>query len=124
MILYHATYGKFIEVIRDEGLLSRIDGNKSDNWGWGTEFTDEVFLADDEDVAASYCESSDIVDDETYNTGIFIVCVDADDNNVEPDPWANSESSYVHHGPIYPDRFLSIVPYDDVAKTYAEKLGI
>lgn len=112
MILYHATFGCYIPAIESEGLLSRSDGNTADNWGWGTEYTDEIFLSDDRDVAASYCESADDVPDEVYNSGIYIVEVDVDDDNVEGDKWADFQSSYVHHGAIYPDRFVGIDKYE------------
>lgn len=111
MILYHATYGAYIDIIKEEGLLSRADGNESDNWGWGTEYTDEIFFADDKDVAASYCESADQVPKKVFDSGIYIVEVDVEEENVERDPWVTSESSYVHHGEVSPDRFLKIEEY-------------
>lgn len=112
MILYHATFGKFIPTIKTEGLLSKVDGNKGDNWGWGTEFTDEIFLSDDKDIAASYCECADNVDDATFDSGIYIVEVEVDEENVDEDRWSGAPSCFVHHGPVYPDRFLKIWRYD------------
>lgn len=112
MILYHATYGIYIDIIKEEGLLSRADGNESDNWGWGAEYTDEIFLSDDKDVAASYCESAEHVDEKVLDSGIYIVEVDVDEENVEEDPWVSSASSYVHHGEIGPDRFVRIERYE------------
>lgn len=111
-IYYHATFGQYLDAIKEEGLVPHMDGNDNDNWGWGSEFGDEIFLSDDADVAASYCESADAVDDEVYDTGIYIVEVFLDDDEVETDPFVSAQSSFVYHGTISPDRFLKIYPYD------------
>lgn len=111
-IYYHATFKKHVPAIEVEGLVPHMDGNDNDNWGWGSEFGDEIFLSDEEDVAASYCESSDIVDQETYDSGICIVEVCLDEDEVEPDPFVSSQSSFVFHGTITPDRIVRIRDWD------------
>lgn len=111
-MFYHATFGEYVEIIMEEGLVPHSAGNDNDNWGWGSEFDDEIFLSDDIDVAASYCEAADCVADETYDSGIFIVEVDIEETEVEPDPFAQTPSSFVHHGTITPDKIIEIYPYD------------
>lgn len=108
---YHATFGKYVPLILVEGLVPHSDGNDNDNWGWGTEFGDEIFLSDDVDVAASYCEAADNVPDDAYNTGIFIVEVALDEEDVEPDPFVRTPSSFVFHGTVTPDHIVDIYPY-------------
>lgn len=110
-MFYHATFGKYVPLIMVEGLVPHSAGNHNDNWGWGSEFGDEIFLSDDEDVAASYCEAADAVPDDVYETGIFVVEVSLDDTDVSPDPFVSTQSSYVYHGIVTPDRIVDIHPY-------------
>lgn len=111
MLLYHATFGSYIPSIREQGLLSHLDGNPNDSYGFADEFSDEVFLSDDEYVAQDYAETADNVPDDVYDSGIYIVTVDVNENNLEQDRWVDGEDthSYVHHGSINPEQIVDIV---------------
>ena len=82
--LYHATYGVYKESIISEGLKT----GKSSNWG-GMESCGVIYLADDLDVAGSFAECADLVNEDILDSGIcvFEVDVDAIDKSIlQPDP--------------------------------------
>ena len=68
--LYHATWGCYQQSIQSRGLLP----NQLQTWpgcipGW-------VYLADDEELAISFCEAADEVSDDIYASGILVFEVD------------------------------------------------
>lgn len=65
--LYHATYGVYKESIISEGLKT----GKSSNWG-GMESCGVIYLADDLDVAGSFAECADLVDDDVLDSGVCV----------------------------------------------------
>lgn len=105
MILYHATYGCYLDSIMTYGLTV---GNKP-NW-----FDDgplAIWLSDDPEFGRSFCESSDAnhVTDEMVDD-IVVLIVDCNGLTLEPDPYYDETNavdgvmSYIHIGNISPDR--------------------
>lgn len=65
--LYHATYGVYKNSILSEGLKA----GKNPNWN-GMDCCGVIYLADDVDVAGSFAECADLVDDDVLNSGICV----------------------------------------------------
>lgn len=82
--LYHATYSVYKNSILSEGL--KIGRNP--NWN-GMDCCGVIYLADDLDVAGSFAECADLVNEDVLESGIcvFEVEVDAIDKRIlQPDP--------------------------------------
>ena len=87
MLLYHATYRAYLDSILESGLLC-----EPPHWTWSwagdygstvSAFGPCVFLAKDDDVAESFAEAADEVEDVVFDSGIVILSVDSDD--LDPD---------------------------------------
>ena len=65
--LYHATYGVYKNSILSEGL--KIGRNP--NWN-GMDCCGVIYLADDLDVAGSFAECADLVDDDALDSGVCV----------------------------------------------------
>ena len=74
--LYHATYKPFLESIKEKGL-----GN-TERTMWSDSVRGVVYLADDADVAYSYAEISEWLDDiedyAKYANNIIVLKIDSD----------------------------------------------
>ena len=71
--LYHATYGVYKNSILSEGL--KIGRNP--NWN-GMDCCGVIYLADDLDVAGSFAECADLVNEDVLESGICVFEVDVD----------------------------------------------
>lgn len=71
--LYHATYVAYKESIISEGLKT----GKASNWD-GMESCGVIYLADDVDVAGSFAECADLVNEDVLESGICVFEVDVD----------------------------------------------
>ena len=100
--LYHATYNNNLKSIKEEGLLK----NKKDNWSGLSSGQTGIYLSDDYDVAESYAESSDTVDEETYESGIIVLEVNSKDiqQNLKLDDNISSNISYLTNASINPEK--------------------
>lgn len=107
--LYHATFGCYLDSITTDGLMPNNTQNYSDSKD------NCVYLANDLDVAASYCEAAE-VDDEIYDSGIYIIYIDAsrldDSKLIEDENVLDDNSTFEYHGVIKPNCFLKIEEYD------------
>lgn len=65
--LYHATYVAYKESIISEGLKT----GKTSNWN-GMDCCGVIYLADDVDVAGSFAECADLVDDDVLDSGVCV----------------------------------------------------
>ena len=65
--LYHASYGVYKNSILSEGLKT----GRNPNWN-GMDCCGVIYLADDVDVAGSFAECADLVDDDVLDSGICV----------------------------------------------------
>lgn len=113
-IFYHATYKPFLNSIKKNGLGNTRRKMWSDSKGKGT-----VYLATDPDVAASFAENAEWLDDvedyDKYADNIIIIVIDGsllDKNLLEIDQNNRSEDpTYEYHGIIPESCFLDILEY-------------
>ena len=107
-IMYHATFGCYLGDITKNGLM--IDSNH--NWA---DSKNCIYLSDDLDVAASYCEAAEVAD-EIYDSGIYVIHIDiskldssklTSDENVLDD-----DSTFEYHDNIPPNCFITIEEYE------------
>ena len=68
-LLYHATYGKYIDSIKEKGL----GAVQHKNWEFSKDGV--VCFASYTDVAISFAETSEDISDEVYNSGIVLLAV-------------------------------------------------
>lgn len=68
-VLYHATYGEYINSIKEKGL----GAVQHKNW----EFSEDgvVYFTPYPDTAISFAEAAEEVSDEVYNSGIVLLAV-------------------------------------------------
>ena len=112
--LYHATYKPFLKSIKEKGL-----GNTRRKM-WSDSVRGVVYLADDVDVAYSYAENSEwlenIKDYDKYANNIIILKINSDkldrtklkrDANV-----IDNNSTFEYHG-IIPFDFIEKIIYID-----------
>ena len=108
-ILYHATFGCYLDNITTDGLIPNNTQNYSDSKD------NCVYLANDLHVAASYCEEAE-VDDEIYDSGIYIIYIDTNKLDysklVEDENVLDDDSTFEYHGVIKPNCFLKIEEYE------------
>lgn len=107
-ILYHATFGCYIEQIQEEGLIPGKNKN------WSDSSNKVVDLADDKEYAASFCEVAE-VSDEVYDSGIYVVGIDAsklDMSKMSIDKNNLAEDTYEYEGTIPTYAFVSIEEFD------------
>lgn len=110
MILYHATFRARLKSIRNMGLGAKQIKN------WGISESGVVYLCDDADVAASYCDCAENVSDSVYDSGIIVLAVDSrilDKNNIRVDGNIHDDTkSYIYRGVIPPEK-IAVVNKDD-----------
>lgn len=103
MKLYHATYRSNLESIFENGL----GAIQRKNWDIST--VGGVCFADDMDLAISFCEAAENVDDDVFESGIVCLEIDSDalseallflDPNFD-DAW-DSSACYLYRGIIAP----------------------
>lgn len=108
---YHATYASLIPEIKKKGL----DTRKVD-LAWEDSKAGIVYLANDIDVAGSYAESAENVDDEIYDSGIVILHIPSkgldlkkihDDSNVK----GGLSDTYEYHGQIPWNKIKKVTDY-------------
>lgn len=108
-VLYHATFGYYLDDIVANGLIPNNTQNYSDSKD------NCVYLANDLDVAASYCEAAE-VDDEIYDSGIYIIYIDInkldDSKLIDDENVLDDDNTFEYHGVIKPNCFLKIEEYD------------
>lgn len=102
--LYHATYKPLLSKIKQSGLRGGI------NKFWDDSSPDVVYLSDDPNVAESYAETSDIVDEDWLDLIVILkidiskldpALLEIDDNNLSGD-------TYQYAGTISPDVIVDI----------------
>lgn len=76
MKLYHATFNAYMDSIKKNGLI--VGAHK--NWSMSHMV---IYLTDDLDVAGSFCETNEDVDEEILDSGISILEVDSEDLDME-----------------------------------------
>lgn len=108
-VLYHATFGCYLDNIITDGLMPNNVKNYYDS-------KDScIYLANELDIAASYCEAAE-VDDEIYDSGIYIIYIDTngldDSKLIEDENVLDDDSTFEYHGVIKPNCFLKIEEYD------------
>ena len=93
--LYHATYGLYLDNIKKDGY---IKGGIHDNWGFSNKV---ICLSPDIDEAGCFAEAADDISDELYDSGIYVLKIDADKldkNALQPDrnttPWEENGKWY------------------------------
>lgn len=96
MELYHATYKARIPSIKELGLGAKQFKN------WDISADGVVYFATDPYVAESFCEVAEDVEEEVYNSGIVILCVDSMELD-ECSLWEESEYEYVYTGIVSPE---------------------
>lgn len=69
-LIYHATFSNRLKNIKRFGLGAK----QLKNWEFSEDFI--VYFAYDAHIAESFAECSEETDDETYDSGIVILCVD------------------------------------------------
>lgn len=69
-ILYHVTWGAYQDQIQTQGLL------RNQPQSWPKCISGCVYLADDEELAVSFCEANDDVADDLYASGCVVFSVD------------------------------------------------
>lgn len=110
--LYHATYLPRLEQIELEGLHGN-SGNKN----WDDSKPGVVYLANSRDVAESYAETSDTVDEALLGK-IVVLEINTDNLDLlllQKDPNViDGQDTFVYHGNIAP-KHISVVP--EKAKT-------
>lgn len=82
-VLFHATWGCLTDKINAQGLLP---GHFQT---WKGCVSGCVYLADDTELAAAFCEAADDVSDEVYGSGIVVFSVDRsilDETRLVADP--------------------------------------
>jgi len=100
--LYHATYKPFLKSIKEKGL-----GNTKTKM-WSDSVAGVVYLADDEDVAYSYAETSEFLDEvedyDKYADNIIILKIDSnklDKTKLKKDANViDGDSTFEYHGTI------------------------
>jgi hypothetical protein len=97
MKLYHATYKARMPSIKEFGLGAK----QFKNW-IGISADGVVYFSLDPYVAESYCEVAEDVEDEVYDSGIVILCVDSLELD-ECSLWEESEYEVVYTGVISPE---------------------
>lgn len=107
-VLYHATYGVYLDSIKKDGLIPGKNKN------WNDSSNNVIDLADDPDFAASFCEVAE-VPDEVYDSGIFVISIDADKldkSKIEIDKNNLAQDSLEYKGNIPTSCFLKIEEYE------------
>ncbi len=113
-VLYHATYGRFLDSIMEHGLGGEIANN---NKMWDISSDDMVYLSSDIDFAISFVETAENGSDDESET-IVVIKIDVsrldanllslDDNILDE----NRELSWQYNGIIARESFLDIYgPY-------------
>lgn len=76
-VLYHATYGKYFKQIKKDGFIKVNPPHK--NWSFNDSYDNKhaIYLAGDYDVAVSYAETSEEVEDESMLDDIVVLTIDA-----------------------------------------------
>lgn len=77
MVLFHATFKVRLPSIKQHGLGSKQFKN------WDISRDGSVYFALDPDVAESYCEVAEDVENYVYHSGIVVLCVDIKDLDLD-----------------------------------------
>ena len=110
MILFHATYKALMPSIREHGLCRSRIWQKA----WPDCSSEYIYLEQDANAAASYCEASDMAPAEWLDD-IIVIAVDAElldaslftlDENITN---AARLTSYQYNGDIPPSAFLAFL---------------
>lgn len=102
MKMYHATYASYLSSILECGL-----GALTPHKNWSQSEKGVVYLSSNPDCAISMAETSEMVPDVIYNSGIILLSVDCSglclvpDRNIQDEP---ADIYYEFHGIIPPDR--------------------
>ena len=102
MKMYHATYASYLSSILERGL-----GALTPHKNWSQSEKVVVYLSSNPDCAIDMAESSEMVPDVIYNSGIILLSVDCSglclvpDRNIQDAP---ADIYYEFHGIIPPDR--------------------
>lgn len=104
-VVYHATYGVYIDKIKKEGLKVK-SGNK--NWDFSNE---AIYLSADPYVAIDYCQTSDKVP-EKWLDDIYLIAIDSNKlDEAEMDFDSNvigALTEFEYYKDINPDAFIKI----------------
>lgn len=102
MKMYHATYASYLSSILERGL-----GALTPHKNWSQSVRGVVYLSSNPDCAIDMAESSEMVPDVIYNSGIILLSIDCSglylvpDRNIQDAP---ADIYYEFHGIIPPDR--------------------
>lgn len=106
MTLYHATYNTHLRSIMTNGLIPSTGKNNN-----GLSYDKPVIcLASDPDIAESFAETADAINDEVLDSGIVILAVNiTDDMQLTIDPNVKQDDSdeiisYVYDKIIPPEQ--------------------
>lgn len=107
--LYHATYNAYLNSIQEKGLQIN---NAMTNW---SDSESAIYLAIDPNIAESFAESAEFIEDDIYDSGIVILEVNTkqlDKNKFDIDPNIiyeddNEQYSFIYKGSI-PNSALKI----------------
>ena len=107
-VLYHATYAPLLQSIQQNGL----GGPGSETTQWDDSVPGVVYLATDPDIAESYAESSDIVDedwlDEIVILAVRIDNLDRSKLQIDQNVLDNEGDTLEYHG-IIPATELKVI---------------